>query len=79
MIKVEFEVFGALRRKTKENKFVLSIPENSTIEDVVRDKLKFTKEEMRYFGYVVNEKGVKKNTILKDKDRVKILLLIGGG
>lgn len=79
MIKVEFEIFGGLKRKTKSNRVKLTVPENTTVNDVVIKHLGYTPDETKFLSYVIHEKPVKKNTILKDGDKVKILLLIGGG
>ncbi len=78
-IKVEFEFFGALRRKSKHNKISLTLPARTTIEDAVKKELGYSEKESSFFGYVINEKSVGKKTILQDGDTVKILLLIGGG
>ncbi len=78
-IKVEFELFGALRRQSKHNKVHLAVPDRTTIEDAVRTHLGYTDKESSYFGYVIDEKSVGKKTTLKDGDKIKILLLIGGG
>ncbi|MDI6757238.1 MAG: MoaD/ThiS family protein [Endomicrobiia bacterium] len=80
MIKVEFELAAAIKRKkAKSGKFSLNLPDDAVLAAVVENKLGYTPTESRYFTYLINEKAAKLSARLKDGDDVKILLPIGGG
>ena len=78
-VKIEVELFGALKRDKKENKFTLSLKKDKSIKDVLLEDLKFPEEHIRFFVCMINDSQVKNSHVLKDGEKLKVLLPVGGG
>jgi molybdopterin converting factor small subunit len=78
MIKVKFELLGAVRSPFGR-KFEIELKKGMKISDFLIKKLKYKKEVVLYFACVVNGKKTVSDRVLKDGDKVKILLPVAGG
>ncbi|MBI5574076.1 MAG: hypothetical protein HY919_05950 [Elusimicrobia bacterium] len=77
---IECEVFGALQRKTKKNKFILRIKEGTTYGQLLTKSLKFSSEHLRHFTVISNSKSVSDlSEKIPNYANIKVLMTIGGG
>ena len=77
---IECEVFGALQKKNKKNKFSLKIKEGTTYEQLLTKSLKFSPEHLSHFTVISNSKSV--GDFLEkipNYANIKVLMAIGGG
>jgi hypothetical protein len=75
---IECELFGALKREKKNNKFPVEINAGSTFEQLLVKQLKFAKNHIKFFtvlsdGLTVDELSDK----IPDEAKVKILMPVG--
>jgi len=77
--KIEVELFGALKRDKKENKFTLSLKKEKSIKNVLLEDLNFPEEHIRFFVCMINDNQAKVTHILRDGEKLKVLLPVGGG
>ncbi|HOK39904.1 MAG TPA: MoaD/ThiS family protein [bacterium] len=78
-INCEVELFGSLCTKNKEKKLNLVLEKSITIEELLLKYLKFKKKEIKFLSPVVNENNVDIDYEIKNNDKIKILMPIGGG
>ncbi|HAX61371.1 MAG TPA: hypothetical protein DCX95_02270 [Elusimicrobia bacterium] len=77
---IECEVFGALQKKIKKNKFTLKIKEGTTYEQLLTKSLKFSPEHSRHLTIISNSKSVGDfSEKIPNKANIKVLMAIGGG
>jgi len=77
---IECEIFGALQRKDKKNKFSLKIKEGTTYEQLLTKSLKFSPEHLRLFTVISNSKSVNDfSKKIPNHANIKVLMAIGGG
>ena len=77
---IECEIFGALQRKDKKNKFSLKIKEGTTYEQLLTKSLKFSPEHLRLFTVISNSKSIGDfSEKIPNKSNIKVLMTIGGG
>jgi len=77
---IECEIFGALQRKNKKNKFSLNFKEGTTYEQLLTKFLKFSPEHLRHFTIISNCKSVGNfSEKIPNKANIKVLMTIGGG
>lgn len=77
---IECEIFGALQRKNKKNKFSLKIKEGTTYEQLLTKSLKLSHEHLRHFTVISNSRSVGDfSEKIPNKANIKVLMAIGGG
>lgn len=77
---IECEVFGALQRKNKKNKFSLIIKEGTTYEQLLTKSLKFSPKHSRHLTIISNSKSVGNfSEKIPNHANIKVLMAIGGG
>jgi len=77
---IECEIFGALQRKDKKNKFSLKIKEGTTYEQLLTKSLKFSPEHLRHLTVISNSKSVNDfSKKIPNHANIKVLMAIGGG
>ena len=78
MIEIEIEWLGAIRRPWPEQQKRLSVPEESTISDLLT-RFQFKDDERRFIVSQVNGMRAKETTRVQAEDRVTFMLIVGGG
>ncbi len=79
-IKIECELFGALSKKFKQNKVLLTIPKGLTYKDLLVKYLGFKQKYLRYFSIVINDNRVENlSSKITKKQKITVLLPLSGG
>jgi sulfur carrier protein ThiS len=78
MMKIKVSLFGALKSPLGHS-FQLELSGRTTIKDILRKTLKYKAKDVKYLVYFINSKPAAITATLKDKDELKVLLLVGGG
>lgn len=77
-IRVEVEFVGAIRRPWPEQKRRLEAPTGTTVGQLLAS-LGYEEHELRYLVIQINGAKSKKASVLRQDDRLMVMLIIGGG
>lgn len=77
-MKVKIEILGLLHINGFKKNEPFELPQDSTITDLYK-ALGIIKDHQKFIIPFINDIEVKKNTLVKDKDKVKLFLPTGGG
>lgn len=78
MIKIKVRIYGALKCHLGAD-FKLKLNKSITIENLLESELKYKAGDLRYLIFVIDEKIVNGKYLLRDKDKLGILLPVAGG
>jgi hypothetical protein len=77
-MKIRLEILGPVKKTVKENPVETTLPENSTVLDMMK-KFGYTETEAKFLTYVRGEDRLRVFDLLKDGDEIKAVLQVGGG
>ena len=78
-ITVNYEIFGALKTKFKNNRGSEKIEESTTVREFLKDIAGIPEKYFKYMDVAVNDRACSMNRKLKNNNNLKVLMPLGGG
>ncbi|MBU1078044.1 MAG: MoaD/ThiS family protein [Spirochaetes bacterium] len=78
-ISIQYEIFGAIKTTLPDIKGEINIPKGTTLKDLLIKEADIKEEHHKYLNITVNGRDYPLNKKLKNRQRIKILLPVGGG
>ena len=77
-MKVNISISGLLRKPQEKANFTLNLEKNATVKDAIL-KTGYKEDELIHMLCFVNDRPVSAKAQLKEKDKLFLTLLVGGG
>jgi sulfur carrier protein ThiS len=78
-MKITLEMLGAMKKPLGQGPVDVEVGEGTTVERFMVERLGYDPAHVGLLSYFIEGEAVKPSTVLKDGNRLKILMVIGGG
>lgn len=78
-ISIEYEFFGGISIKLKSNTGKIEVPKNTTIKEFITEIAGIPERYLKYMDITINGKHIPADKKLKNNNKIKILMPVGGG
>jgi sulfur carrier protein ThiS len=78
-IKIEYEIFGAMKSRFRGNTGTVTVPEAMTLREFLVEKAGLEHGHLKFLDVTADGAGLSLDSELKEGMKVKILMPIGGG